>query len=215
MTPTAPDLPTQVAARYRGRFAQGFVRSKLRTDPMLGTLLAGPPLGAVLDLGCGRGQLALAVLLAGVADSVTGLDADARKIAAGQDAAGDLAASFRTADIAEAALPPADTVLLIDVLYQMPPGRQEALLGRLAQHGARRVVIRAFDPDRGWRSTVGRTMETARRLVGADLGRRGVIAPRPLDDLAAPLRAAGYAVSITPPSAGTLLPNVLLLAQRP
>jgi len=215
MTTTAPDLPTQVAARYRGRFAQGFVRGKLRADPMLGVLLAGPPLGALLDLGCGRGQLALALLLAGVTDHVTGLDTDARKIAAGQDAAGDLPASFRTADIAEAALPPADTVLLIDVLYQMPPDRQETLLDRLAQHGARRILIRAFDPDRGWRSTVGHAMETTRRLIGGDLGRRGAIAPRPMEDLAAPLRAAGYAVSITPPSAGTLLPNVLLLAQRP
>jgi len=36
---------------------------------------------ALLDLGCGRGQLAIALLLAGVAQRVTGLDIDSAKIA--------------------------------------------------------------------------------------------------------------------------------------
>lgn len=207
-------LPERVASRYRGRFAQGFVRGKLRADPMLDLLLAGPPLGALLDLGCGRGQLAIALLLAGTADRVTGIDADAAKIAAAADAARDLPAAFLAADLTASPLPPADTVLLIDVLYQMPPRAQAALLDRLAQHGSRRIVIRAFDPDAGWRSALGRTMEAARRLLGGDLGRRGAIAPQPLDALTAPLRAAGYTVTTAAPPAGSLLPNVLMLAER-
>lgn len=203
-----------VAARYRGRVAQGFVRGKLRADPMLGTLLDGPRLGEVLDLGCGRGQLAIALLLAGAATGVTGIDADPAKIATATAAAGDLPARFAAADIAGAALPPARTVLLIDVLYQLPEARQAALLVRLANHGAHRIVIRAFDPDRGWRSAVGHAVEGVRRLGGADLGRLRTIAPLPVACIAAPLREAGYAVSIRPP-AGGVLPNVLILAERP
>lgn len=206
------DLPARVAARYRGRFAQGFVRGKLRADPMLGVLLGGPALGRVLDLGCGRGQLALALLLAGHASAVTGIDADAAKIAAATQAAGDLPARFLADDIAEAALPDADTILLIDVLYQMPPDRQRALLARLR---ARRILLRAFDPDRGWRSAAGRAMERLRRLAGGDLGRRGRVAPLPLDQLVAPLRQAGYRITLAPPPSGAVLPNVVIMAEHP
>ncbi len=208
-------LADQVAARYAGRFAQGFVRGKLRHDPVLPALLAMAPLGEVLDLGCGRGQLALALLLSGRASGVQGLDLDARKIAAAMAAAGELPARFAVADIADTRLPPADTVLLLDVLYQMPAVAQDAVLAACAAAARQRVVIRAFDPERGWRSAVGRAMEHARRALGGDLGARGAVQPRPIADIAAPLRAAGFAVAVTPCWSGTPLPNVLLVALRP
>jgi hypothetical protein len=77
------------------------------------------------------------------------------------------------------------------------------------------VLIRAFDPDRGWRSALAHGMERARRALGGDLGRRAAIRPLPVEALAAPLRAAGFgAVTVTPCWAGTPLPNVLLVAER-
>lgn len=209
-----PGLPAVVAARYAGRVTQGFVRGKLRGDPVVRALLGMRGLGHVLDLGCGRGQLAIALLLAGVAERVTGLDLDAAKIAAGTAAARHLPARFAVADLATAEIPAGDTVLLIDVLLQMPPAAQDALIGRILGAAPRRILIRAFDPDRGWRSACGFAMERVRRLLGGDLGLAGAVAPRPLRDLAAPLEGAGYAVSITPCWAGTPLPNVLLVAER-
>ncbi|MBR0673744.1 methyltransferase domain-containing protein [Neoroseomonas soli] len=209
-----PDLPSAIAARYAGRITQGFVRGKLRADPVVPVLLANRNLGHVLDLGCGRGQLAIALLLAGVAERVSGLDLDAAKIAAGNAAARNLPARFATADLATAEIPACDTVLLIDVLLQMPPAVQDALLARILAAEPRRILIRAFDPQRGWRSAFGFAMERVRRLLGGDLGLAGAVAPRPLRQLAAPLEGAGYAVTLVPCWAGTPLPNVLLVAER-
>ncbi|HWT08814.1 MAG TPA: class I SAM-dependent methyltransferase [Roseomonas sp.] len=207
-------LADQVAARFEGRSTRGFVAGKLRGDPVVPALLALPPLGGVLDLGCGRGQLALALLLAGRAGSVIGFDLDAGKIDRAQAAARDLPARFAVADLATAEVPPCDTVLLIDVLLQMPHDAQRALLGRIAAAGPARIVIRTFDPDCGWRSAFGFAMEHLRRMLGGDLGRNGAVAPMPPRALAQPLEAAGYRVTTAPCWAGTPLPNVLMLAQR-
>jgi len=208
-------LPDQVAARYRGITTRGFVRGKLKRDPVVPALLALPPFGDVLDLGCGRGQLGLALLLAGRASAVTGLDLDAGKIARATAAAGDLPARYVVADLATAPIPPCDTALVIDVLVQMTPPAQDALLARLAAAAPPRIVIRAFDPGRGWRSGFGLAMDRLRRRLGGDLGLAGTVAPQPIAVLRAPLDAAGYAVSVTPCWAGTPLPNVLLVAERP
>lgn len=213
------DLAAVVADRYRdaSRTARGFIRGKLRGDPVVPALLAlggAHSLGHVLDLGCGRGQLALALLLSGRAERVTGLDLDTGKIAAAQAAAGDLPARFDVADVAAAPIAPCDTLMLIDVLLQLPPPSQDALLARIAAAAPARILIRAFDPERGWRSSLGFAMERARRVLGGDLGLRGAVAPRPLREIAAPLEAAGYAVAVTPCWTGTPLPNVLLVAQR-
>ena len=207
-------LADTVAARYRGATTRGFVRGKLKRDPVVPALLALPPLGDVLDLGCGRGQLGLALVLTGRARSIIGLDLDAAKIARASAAAQGLPARFAVADLATASLPPCDTALLIDALVQMHPPAQAALLARIVAGAPARIVIRAFDPDRGWRSALGLTIDRLRRRLGGDLGLAGTVAPQPIATLRAPLEAAGYAVSVTPCWAGTPLPNVLLLAQR-
>jgi SAM-dependent methyltransferase len=208
------DLAAAVAARYGGRITQGFVRGKLRGDPVLPALLALPPLGHVLDLGCGRGQVAIALLAAGQASRVTGIDRDAAKVARAKAAAAGLAATFTTGDVATVPIPPCDTVLLIDLLLYLAPAAQAALLARIVSAGPVRVVIRAFDPDRGWRSAFGVALERVRRVLGADLGRARGLSPLPLPEFVRPLEAAGYRVAVTPCWAGTPLPNVLLVAQR-
>ncbi len=213
--PQMRDLARAVAARHAGRATQGFVRGKLRTDPILPALLALPPLGDVLDLGCGRGQLGLALLLAGQADSVSGADLDAAKIERAAAAAEGLPARYAVADIAAMDIPACDTVLLIDVLLQMPHVTQAALLARIAATAPPRIIIRAFDPDCGWRSALGFTVEHLRRGLGADLGRQGAVAPLPVRDLTRIVEGAGYRVTISPCWAGTPLPNVLILAQHP
>lgn len=214
------DLGAEVAARYRGasRATRGFIRGKLDGDPVVPALLAlgvARNLGAVLDLGCGRGQLAIALLLAGAARDVTGLDIDATKITVAQAATAGLPARFVVADLADAPIPPCDTLLMIDVLTQLPLAGQDALLARIAAAGPARIAIRTPDPDRGWRSRIGVLAEHARRLLGADRGLASSVALRPIAVVTAPLEAAGYRVTVTPCWAGTPLPNVLLVAERP
>ena len=211
-------LAAAVSARYAGasRFARGFVDGKLRHDPATPALLrlaARDPFGAVVDLGCGRGQLGLALLAAGVADRATGLDRDAAKLAEARRAAAGLPAEFAEADLAapDPALPACDTLLMVDVLYQLPEAAQRPLLAAAARAARRRVLVRAFDPDRGWRSAVGFAMEVLGRAVR---GGRNAIRPLPLPEVAVPLEAAGFAVSVSPCWGSTPLPNVLLVAER-
>lgn len=215
-TPELAAIAGRVTARYAGasRFARGFVRGKLRRDPASAAILAlgaATPLGAVVDLGCGRGQLGLALLLAGAAERLLGLDRHAGKLAEARQAAAGLPARFERADLATAPVPACDTVLLIDVLLQMPEAAQRALLARAAAAARRRILIRAFDPSLGWRARLGFAMERLGRRVRGD----GVeIRPLPLPALRRLLEEAGFGVTVTPCWAGTPLPNVLLRAER-
>ena len=211
-------LTRQVVARYDGasHFARNFVRGKLLTDPASAAILrlaaARGGFGEVTDLGCGRGQVGLSLLLAGLATAVAGLDLDPGKIADATRAATGLPARFAVADLCAAPVPAAETVLIFDVLLQLPAAAQQALLARMAAAARRRIVIRAFDPDRGWRSRVGVAMER----LGCRIRRDGsTFRPLPLDALAAPLVAAGFHVSVTPCWGWTPLPNVMLMAERP
>ena len=72
-------------------------------------------------------------------------------------------------------------------------------------------LVRAFDPDRGWRSAAGLAMEVLGRALRGD---RNAIRPLPLAAVAAPFEAAGFAVSVSPCWGNTPLPNVLLVAER-
>ena len=211
-------LAAAVSARYAGasRFARGFVDGKLRHDPATPALLrlaAREPFGAVVDLGCGRGQLGLALLAAGLADRLTGLDRDGAKLAEARLAAAGLPATFADVDLAapDPVLPGCDTLLMVDVLYQLPEAAQRPLLAAAARAARRRVLVRAFDPGRGWRSAAGYAMEVLGRAVRGD---RNAIRPLPPAAVAAPLEAAGFAVSVSPCWGNTPLPNVLLVAER-
>jgi SAM-dependent methyltransferase len=210
-------LTGQVAARYAGasRYARNFVRGKLLTDPATPAILrlarqAGG-FGVVADLGCGRGQVGLALLTAGLAQAVQGLDLDPGKIADARRAAAGLPADFAVADLGRAAVPDCDTALIFDVLLQMPEAAQRGLIARMATAARRRIVIRAFDPDCGWRAGLGSAMEEAGRRLRRD---GSAFRPLPLAELAAPLRAQGFRTSVTPCWGWTPLPNVMLLAER-
>ncbi len=209
-------LRRAVAARYAAasRFARGHVAGKLRHDPATAAILglaARRPFGQVTDLGCGRGQLGLALLLAGLAEGVTGLDRDAAKLAEARQAAAGLPARFLEADLAAAPVPDCDSLLLVDVLYQLPEAAQRGLLARAMTAARRRLVLRVFDPDLGWRSGVGLAMELLGRALRGD---RAQVRPLPIRDLAAPLEAAGFTISVSPCWGNTPLPNMLLVAER-
>lgn len=217
-------LIPRIAARYAGasRFPRHYVASKLRRDPATAAIMALAVrcggFGRVVDLGCGLGQFSVTLLQAGLATEAIGLDQDRRKLEEAGRAAGHqrgepaLPARFQQVDLAtSASLPDCDTVLAVDVLYQMPEPAQRRLLEAMALAARRRIVIRAFDPDLGWRSHMGFAMEFLNRIMRGDHGRS--IRPLPLASLAAPLEARGFRVTIAPCWAGTPLPNVLLHAE--
>ncbi|HZH46737.1 MAG TPA: hypothetical protein VEY31_08905, partial [Roseococcus sp.] len=81
----------------------------------------------------------------------------------------------------------------------------------MAAAARQRVLIRAFDPDCGWRARIGVRMEE----WGVRHRRDGsTFRPLPVRDLAAPLEAAGFATRVAPCWGWTPLPNVMLVAER-
>ena len=182
-------LYARVAARYGvcGRTTRAYVASKLRRDPVHAAVLAlARPLGlgVVLDAGCGRGQMGIALLEAGLARAVLGLDCVAARLAETRRAAAGLAFGVAAQDLASGkALPPADTVLMIDVLYQLAPAVQRQVIASAARAARRAVLIRALDPDRGWRSALTLGFERLTRHLSPHAGRH--VAPLPVAEIAA------------------------------
>ena len=215
-----------VAWRYHpaGRFAQGFVRGKLRHDPVYRCLFeAGwpPGEGAVLDLGCGRG-IALAVLSTAWAfgryaeGSVTpprwvGIERRPGHAAAARAALGE-AAEILTGDVLATPLPRARLILLIDVLLYLTAAEQDRMLERAAAAltAGGRLIVREADAAAGWRyrATVAAERSSA--------WRRGEWHQsyhyRRQDDWLRRLRELGLNVTARPMSAGTPFANVLYVA---
>ena len=200
-------------ARYESapRGERYYVAGKLAFDPVCRLVAEqGGPLGRVLDLGCGRGQLSLLLLDAGLASSVVGFDSDARKVEVARAAGPD--ASFGVADLATVPLSPADTILLIDVLHYLPLAEQDALLvaaaGALTPGG--RLLVRELDAVPSLRSSWTRGCEWLARKTGLNRGRASVY--RPARELMEVLERAGLACRIHGASERTPFGNVLIVA---
>ncbi len=112
----------------------------------------------------------------------------------------------------DAALPDADTVLLIDVLYQLDAGAQRALLDAAARAARTRLLIRSADPARGWRSTLSSLLERGFRRVWPHSG--STVNPLPIPMLVAELEPHGFIVTAEPCWRGTPFANMLLIARR-
>jgi SAM-dependent methyltransferase len=214
------------AARRRtiARYAEtrpadrNYVRVKLHTDPLVDELtrFLHVPLGDVLDAGCGRGQFGLLLRELAEVDSLTGFDWDEAKIDSARRAArGD--GQYFTADLRDATLPAADTLLLFDVLHYLPPDAQDALLRRCA--GAVRpggqLLVRDVDRNRGLGAVLTRLFEH----IGTKLGvnRAGTLAFRSSAALLAELEGLGFALdppTKLEPSTG-LLDNQLWVFRKP
>ena len=218
MSPAADSAFRRTAARYRpiGRFAHGYVASKLRRDPVhrvLIALAAQENFLAVLDIGCGRGQLGIALLEAGGAASVLGLDRNSAHLRQAERAAQGLAFRAGWQDLARsAALPAADTVIIVDVLYQLDTAAQVALLEAAARAARSRLLIRTADPARGWRSAVTRGLELVGRRVWPHSGAR--VNALPIATIAARLGELGFSVAAEPCWQGTPFANLLLVCRR-
>jgi SAM-dependent methyltransferase len=214
----APGLFDAAVGRVAQRYARGrraayhYVRGKLASDPVAARVVGLGALGEVVDVGCGRGQMAVLLLEAKQAARVVGFDWDAKKVADARDAASGLAASFEPGDMREAAIPACDTALFIDVLHYMTDAEQDAVLSRAADAARLRVIVRELDPDRGWRSGVTRLQERVTTSLGYNRGAR--VNVRTIDALTAPLRARGFRVSVEPCWGKTPFSNVLVVAER-
>lgn len=121
----------------------------------------------LLDIGCGAGHLAAYLRARGFTAPITGVDADARKIAAARNALPDC--EFLAGDALN--LPEhSGNVVLLDVLhYFSVEDRRRLLMGirqRLASEGRGRAVLRVTLRDSSWRFAVTRLEEWIVRVSG-------------------------------------------------
>jgi SAM-dependent methyltransferase len=227
-------LVTRASAPYRacGPATWHFARGKLGHDPVFPALLeSGLFVGArrILDLGCGH------ALLAQWLDAAHQFEGDARWPAhwprltrferyRGIERSGGLVARIAPAlpagasvacgDLCEAALEPADRIVLLDVLHYLPPAAQDALLDRIgdALSDDGMLILRVGDATAGWRHALA---EWTDRLVllagGAGLPR---LHARPTSAWRDALMTRGFEVEARPMSAGTPFANTLLIARR-
>lgn len=215
--PQVPELFEAAVQRTRARYAAAppahryYVAGKLGFDPVA-KLLAELPgdFGRVLDLGCGRGQLALLLLELGRAAGVTGVDADAPKIDVARAAGPE--AEFRVADLSPSDVTPANTILLIDVLHYLPLAEQDALLlsaARALLPGGR-LLVRELDADPSAKSSLTRLFEWLARKTGLNSGR--ATAYRSASSITTLLERAGLRCALQGASERTPFKNVLIVA---
>lgn len=208
----------RIAHLYDNHLQRGYVRGKLAGDPVYAataTLVAGTTL-PLLDIGCGIGLLGLYLHALGHAQPYLGVDHDARKIAAGQQAvqrAGlDALMNLRHADVAE--LPPMHGhVALLDVLHYLPAARQSPLLQEAARHLAPAgcLIIRNVLREPNWRFHATRVEEFFLRTSGWIPG--GAQHYPSADELRAPLQDAGLHVHIEPLHGRTPFNSYLIVAR--
>ncbi len=209
------DLIRRVSERYTAVSARMYARGKLGSDPIAAQLVAlgrHKNLGEVVDVGCGRGQMAILLLEAGVATRVTGTDWDEGKLADAKLAAKDLPAAFEKADVREFQPPACDTLLLVDVLHYLTDKQQLDVLERCMQSARKCLVIRELDPDRGWRSATTKVQEAVTTFFGYNVGER--VRVLPIASFTEPLERAGFTVRVEPSWGSTPFSNVAVIATR-
>jgi SAM-dependent methyltransferase len=230
--PALAALVEAASAPYRaaGPFALRFARAKLAADPVFAMVLVQGLLGGcarILDLGCGQGLLAAWLLAAHEAaaagrwpagwppapqpESLTGVELDPREVRRARLALG-ARAQIVAGDIRDVDYPPADAIVMLDVLHYNDYAAQEAVLGRarraLAPRG--RLLLRVGDAGSGPAFRLSAAIDRAVALV-----RRGPPARlwcRPAREWRSLLEGAGFA-SRAQPLRGRTFSNVLLVGE--
>lgn len=207
----------RTGARYRNvpPADRWYVASKLRTDPVAEQVAALGPLGDVLDVGCGRGQLGLFLVELERVSRLVGFDLDARKVHVAQGAGG-ADATFSASDVATTALAPVDTVLLIDVLHYLPPVEQDTVLARAARalRPSGRIVIREVEGHGGLRARITGAFERIAMAIGYNATRHR-LAVRPSAEIVSRLEALGLVCERVDASGSVPFRNVLIVARAP
>jgi SAM-dependent methyltransferase len=186
-----------------GRWLRGYVRGKLRSDPVFeaGRAAVEQSGGPVVDLGCGLGLFGLWLRQHGCGVAYRGCDLSGWKIAAGQQAAEQLGyRDFRLEadDLTTFPLEGARVVCAFDVIHYLDDARQLELVRRLAAaaRGGSTVLLRTGVRGCGWRSAVTRVEEWWTRACGWIRGGQ-INFPR-LEDLRTAFEAAGCRVEARP-----------------
>lgn len=222
------------ATRYRssGLTPYFFASNKIRYDPVFFAILKSGLIrdhARLLDLGCGQGLL-LALLSTAESQYRRGVWADdlpspptdlhmygmelrAHEVASAQRVLGD-SAVISQRDLANADIPQADVMVLLDVLHYLDDNAQVDLIRRIARSISRDglLLVREADAAGGNRFRMTKIVE---RLASINRGNwRQRFCFRSRDEWNALLQSNGFAVTDMPMSEGTPFANFLWAARR-
>ncbi|MGY3040536.1 2-polyprenyl-3-methyl-5-hydroxy-6-metoxy-1,4-benzoquinol methylase [Rhodanobacter sp. TND4EL1] len=209
----------RIAKRYDNVLQQGYVRSKLATDPVYAATAALLQDSALplLDIGCGIGLLGQYLNTQGRTRRYFGMDHDGRKIAAGRLAAQrgglDDIMDLQHADAADLPSVHGD-VAVLDVLHYLPAARQADLLRAAVRHLAPdgRLIIRNVLRENNWRFHATRIEEFFLHASGWMAG--GAEHYPTAAELCRPMENAGLEVRIEPLRGRTPFNSYLIVASR-
>jgi 2-polyprenyl-3-methyl-5-hydroxy-6-metoxy-1,4-benzoquinol methylase len=219
---TAPDdhesACAHVTSRFRGRWLKGYVRGKLRIDPMYGAVfehLRGSSL-PILDLGCGIGILPYYLRQRGLQPRIIGVDWDAGRIAVAQQVAqaGYQNLSFIHRD-ARTPIQFQGHVAMLDLLHYINDDDQRRLLDMVAASIAPGGVAVIRQCPRG-SSNRFKLTNAVERLARALRWHKGSTINFPTrETIAQPFRARCFTEEIFPMWGGTPFNNYLFVFRRP
>lgn len=181
-----------------------------------------PAQGVVVDLGCGHGLFAQLLARAAPDRQVIGIDLDVHKVALAQSLALPNL-QFIAGDIAEADVPPATAVTILDVFYLVPFDVQDRLLaicaGKLAPGGV--IVLKEMAEHLRWKVWLNWLEETlAVRVLGiTEASETANGAPRfyfrTRAEWLKTLTGLGFAVEAIPMDRGYYHPHIVYVARKP
>ena len=214
--PLDRDTIRLIASRFPGRWLQGYVRGKLRSDPVYAAaareVLAAP--APVLDVGCGIGLLGHYLRASGCNTDYLGLDLDAEKISIAKRAATQSHGLRFVAGSCDTLPPWQGHVVLLDILHYLSAEQQQAILRAAAERVApgASLIVRNVLRDDSWRFAITRFEELFMRSIR--WMRYGVQHYPDAESLREPLAATGLNVNVQPLWAGTPFNSYLLIARR-
>ena len=206
----------RIARHYPGRWTQGYVRGKIRSDPAYKVVFehvidSDMPL---LDIGCGKGFLSFYLRERGYGQPIIGLDSDEMKIREARIVATyykDL--EFRVEDAGNR-FEFEGNVVVLDVLQYLDPEQQRSLLNRLADHIAPggKCLIRATPNDGSHRYTMTKWMDHVMHLI------RWMKSPAQhyltIEEITGPFIAAGLHCDVRPLWGSTPFNSHLFVVER-
>jgi 2-polyprenyl-3-methyl-5-hydroxy-6-metoxy-1,4-benzoquinol methylase len=201
---------------WRERF---HVRGRWGSCPIPAVEADVPRSGRILEVGCGHGLVSIHLALTAADRSVTGSDIDAHKIAMADRAAAEVPADRRPTFLhrPDGSIPdgPWDAIVVVDVLYLLPPEGEAALLdacvAQLAPGGV--LVLKETDVVPRWKHRLATVQELlATRVVRITAG--STVAFTPIAQLAAALEARGLDVRHRRVDRGYVHPHAIVLARR-
>jgi 2-polyprenyl-3-methyl-5-hydroxy-6-metoxy-1,4-benzoquinol methylase len=207
----------QVTSLFRGSWLKGYVRGKLRIDPMYEVVfesLRGSSL-PILDLGCGIGILPYYLRQRGLQSRIIGVDWDARRIAVAQQVA---QAYNQLSFIHQDARTPIQFhghMVMLDLLHYINDDDQRRLLDTVAANIAPGgvAVIRQCPRDSSYRFKFTNVVE--RLLRALHWHKVSTINFPTRETIAKPFRARGFTEEILPMWGGTPFNNYLFVFRRP